>query len=316
MCNFLAAGPTVAMADTTEDFFDTDTGDAAWESYIAQISYLFTCASLFQGLGNLIWMPLVVKYGRRPIYLASFTLYAITAIWTALAKTYANALVARIVMGLAAGSGECLAPLTISDIFFLHERGTVMAMYTASLNFGVSIGIITSGLVTLSLDWRYIYWIASALIGTLTAVVFFTMPETSYIRRSYAEVEGLHDNKHGHHEHIPTEGLRAQGSYASSLRLFNGRFTSEPLVKLFLRPIMMLALPPVLWATLVMSVTIGFLVAISSNFATAFADTYDFAAWQAGLCFVAGLFGSGFGIFFGGWVSDWIAQQFTKSNGK
>lgn len=39
-------------------------------------------------------------------------------------------------MSFAAGSGECLAPLTISEILFLHERGTVMAWYTASLNFG------------------------------------------------------------------------------------------------------------------------------------------------------------------------------------
>lgn len=67
-------------------------------------------------MGNLIWMPLIVKYGRRPVYLSSFTLYTVAAIWAGVAKTYANELVARIVMGFAAGSGECIAPLTISDI--------------------------------------------------------------------------------------------------------------------------------------------------------------------------------------------------------
>jgi len=80
-----------------------------------------------QGLGNLVWMPLIIKYGRRPMYLISFTIYCVTAIWVGVSTQYANTLVARIVMGLAAGSGECLAPLTISDIFFLHERGAVMA---------------------------------------------------------------------------------------------------------------------------------------------------------------------------------------------
>jgi hypothetical protein len=30
-------------------------------------------------------------------------------------------------MGIAAGAGECLAPVTIADVFFLHERGAITA---------------------------------------------------------------------------------------------------------------------------------------------------------------------------------------------
>lgn len=80
-----------------------------------------------QGMSNLLWMPIIVKYGRRPAYLISFTLYTATAIWSGVSKSYGSELAARIVMGLAAGSGECVAPLTIADTFFLHERGTIMA---------------------------------------------------------------------------------------------------------------------------------------------------------------------------------------------
>lgn len=72
-------------------------------------------------------MPLIVKYGRRPVYVTAFTMYTIAAIWCAVATQYANFLVARIVMGIAAGAGECLAPVTIADIFFLHERGSITA---------------------------------------------------------------------------------------------------------------------------------------------------------------------------------------------
>jgi len=126
MCNFLAAGPTVAIVETALDFFPSArTGDPTWA--IQKTAYFFNTTALFQGIGNLVWMPLINRYGRRPVYVFSFVLYTITAIWAAFAYQYANFLVARIVMGFAAGAGECLAPLTISDIFFLHERGTVMA---------------------------------------------------------------------------------------------------------------------------------------------------------------------------------------------
>lgn len=323
LCNFLAAGPTVAMVETALDFFtdddDTTYTDEQLDSYISQISYFFTATALMQGLGNLFWMPLILKYGKRPIYLASFVLYTITAVWVGLANTYANALVARIVMGLAAGSAECLAPLTISEVFFLHERGRVMAFYTASLNFGISVGIVLSGLITIDLSWRYIYWVASALIGTLTLVVFFTMPETSFDRT------GLNtrtrtpfvtpDAKTMELGHAVQVSPVPKQSFRDSLRVFHGKRISEPFWKLFLRPVVILILPPVLWATLVMAVTIGFLVAITSNFADAFSDTYGFETWQSGLCFVSGFIGSAFGIIFGGTFSDWVADFLTKNNG-
>lgn len=101
----------------------------------------------------------------------------------------------------------------------------------------------------------------------------------------------------------------------SSLRLFSGVYTKESLAKLFFRPMAFIILPQVLWATLVMSGTIGFLVAISSNFAAAFATAYGFEPWQSGLCFIAALIGAFIGIFVGGHFSDWIADKQTQRNG-
>jgi MFS family permease len=49
--------------------------------------------------------------------------------------------------------------------------------------------------------------------------------------------------------------------------------------------------------------------------APAFATAYGFEAWQAGLCFFAAIIGALLGIFFGGHLSDWIADYFTRRNG-
>ena len=126
-CNFLAAGPTIAIVDIVIDFEHVPPTQPGFPAAIAKIAYLFTSTALLQGMSNLFWMPLIVKFGRRPVYLSSFTLYTITAIWAGTAKSYGSELAARIIMGFAAGSGECVAPLTIADLFFLHERGLVMA---------------------------------------------------------------------------------------------------------------------------------------------------------------------------------------------
>ena len=202
-------------------------------------------------------------------------------------------------------------------------------LYTAALTAGVSGGIIIAGLITIKHDWRMIYWVAVALIGATTILIVFTFPETNYSRIDSISGPAAAFEPHVNEE-IPEdmkqrndvklveslEGPQSvKRSYVQSLRVSTTKFTQESLWKLFIRPVILLCLPPVLWATLVMSVTIGFLVAISSNFAPAFQSTYGFKAWQSGLCFIASIIGSLIAIYLGGAFSDFVADFFTRRNG-
>ncbi|KAF4334662.1 transcription factor Pig1p [Fusarium beomiforme] len=333
--NFLAAGPSVAIVSITESFFGPPGPE--FNHQLAKTAYFFTTTALLQGMGNLIWVPLIAKFGRRPIYVTSFVLYTGVAGWAGAATTYGSSLAARIFLGVASGASECLAPLTISDLFFLHERGAIMAIYTTALSAGVAFGVIIAGLITIDLDWRYIYWVTLALIGTCTLLIIFTFPETIYHRNGSPDENEMatadhHNTAHtqptkdetmdtevGHSSDVgsnqfSTNSFAPKRTYWQSLSLYSGVHTQESFLKLVFRPVVLLSLPPVLWATLVMSVTIGFLVAITSNFAVAYSNTYGFKPWQAGLCFVACLVGSGIGSFFGGRFSDMVADKLTRGN--
>lgn len=222
-------------------------------------------------------------------------------------------------------------------------------MYTAALSAGVSGGVIISGLITINLSWRYIYHVAAAIVAALIILVIFTFPETAFNRSpvdipgctneapselykegvqdnhslekgmSCERIETTTDNGVTHHIGAVINHARIdipkKKSFTQNLALFRGVFVEETYWRIFYRPIVLLSLPSILWATLVMSVTIGFLVAISSNFASAFSETYGFKSWQSGLCFISGFIGTMLGIFFGGKVSDQVADYFTKRNG-
>ncbi|KAG5806262.1 hypothetical protein H9Q74_009001 [Fusarium xylarioides] len=310
LTNFVAAGPSVVMIDMAIDYFGAgpDLPDS-----ISKISYFITATTLLQGMGNLIWMPLVVKFGRRPVYVISFVLFTATTFWAGGASTYDSTLAARILLGFSSGAAECLAPLTISDIFFLHERGTIMAMYSAALSAGVGCGIVVSGLVTINLHWRYIYWVCGALVGACTLLIILTFPETEYNREKMIETETAANVSELGSPSLPSDKSRLH-VYWKSLSLYSGIHTQESFSKLFVRPIILIILPPVLWATLVMATTIGFLVAITSNYASAFSTLYNFKPWQSGLCFLASPVGALAGNFCGGYVSDRTADYFTKRN--
>lgn len=220
-------------------------------------------------------------------------------------------------------------------------------MYTAALSAGVAGGTIISGLITIQHSWRYIYYVAAAIIGALIILVLFTFPETAFNRspvdipgsneapselytgrEALGESTSLEKGLSSHHvennnithkvgsvtNHGATSTPR-KASFVQNLSIFHGKFVAETFWKMFYRPVVLLCLPPILWATLVMSVAIGFVVAISSNFASAFGATYGFAAWQSGLCFISALIGTLLGIYFGGKLSDQIADFLTRRNG-
>ena len=104
LCTFFIAGPSVAILEMTSTFFGPPGPHLLQQ--VSKAAYFITAATLMQGISNMFWMPLILKYGRRPVYLCSFTLYTITAVWASVATSYGNELAARIVMGLVSGVGE------------------------------------------------------------------------------------------------------------------------------------------------------------------------------------------------------------------
>ncbi|ORY90091.1 putative MFS transporter [Leucosporidium creatinivorum] len=302
LSNYLAAGPTVSIVSIAIEY-------TGLPPDIPKTAYLFTTSALWQGAGMFLWSPLIAKIGKRPIYVISFVFFFLCAVWAALAKSYPTELVARMGIGLFSGGAECLAPLTITDLFFVHERGTYLGFYQVFLSIGVSVGIIIAGIIAdRTGNWRLNYWVGAAFIGFIALLVIFTFPETSY-RRGRRNAD-----KASTAERTEAE-IPALKSWPQRLALWSGIYTQESFWKIFIRPFGLVLLPAVLWATLVFAGTIGFLVAITSNFSVALgAAPYNFTPLQSALCFVGGLVGGLVGIPVAGHFGDWVARRNTRLN--
>ena len=83
-------------------------------------------------------------------------------------------------------------------------------MYTATLSGGVAGGIVIGGLITIAHEWRTIYYVAIALVGSMTVLLFFTMPETSYIRQT-ALVASEYDEPSSGNKHKNTDDKACVG---------------------------------------------------------------------------------------------------------
>ncbi|KIS66826.1 uncharacterized protein UMAG_04886 [Mycosarcoma maydis] len=268
-------------------------------------AYLYSCAAFMLGFSMFWWSPLASKFGKRPIYVLTYIVYCACCFAAGACKTFAAQLAVRMLIGATAGAGEMLGPLTINDIWFVHERATPMAAYNAFLSVGVAFGIIIDGAIINKYPWQYVYWINGPIVAVISILVTFSFPETSFRRPA---LETVTKNQHRNLD------VSRQKTWAQNLSLYSGIWTQESFVTLFSRPWLAIMLPAVAWAAFVWAVSVGFVVAVSSNVALAYGMTYHFGPLQVAYCWLAGIIASLLGLVAGP-LADKISHRATVKNG-
>lgn len=75
------------------------------------------------------WSAFSETFGRRTIYLASFSLFLLFNILSAISQTIAQLIVFRMLSGGAAASVQAVGAGTIADVWDPRERGRAMGMF-------------------------------------------------------------------------------------------------------------------------------------------------------------------------------------------
>jgi MFS family permease len=110
------------------------------------------------GIGCVMMSPTAIKFGKRPVYLASCVLFILSSVWCALSPNFSSLIVARIFQGIAVSPVECLPSATVAEIFFLHERAYRLGIYTLLLLGGKNLIPLASAAIIQSLNWRWVFW--------------------------------------------------------------------------------------------------------------------------------------------------------------
>jgi MFS family permease len=98
-------------------------------------------------------------FGRRPVYIFTSFFFFGAVIWSASTHNFNSFIASRVFMAFMGSSTEALAAAVVPDLFFLHERGWWMGVYTFFLTAGAALGAIISGFVITALGWRWSFWV-------------------------------------------------------------------------------------------------------------------------------------------------------------
>jgi MFS family permease len=212
------------------------------------------------------------------VYLLSNLLMGVACIWCGIASThtYTVFIAGRAFLGIFEAPIESIVPSTVTDIFFLHERGEKVSMYGLSVLGGNELGPMLSAFIIEHLSMRWAFIIVGIFIFAAEIPMFFFMPETRFLgaRNDVNAVETFTGDEKS--KVIETESYGAdteipKTTYLQSLIPWGKGDPNVNLLHTFLRPFVLLAYPTILWSCIVYGMALSWNVIIGATLAQIYA---------------------------------------------
>jgi len=279
----------------------------------SQLTHLVAINLIMLGASNLWWVPLANTFGRRPVTLFSLLLLTFSCMWAGLSKTFDSLLAARLFMGIGGGPADAVSPDVVGEIFFVHQRGRAMAIYTVCLTLGsLCGGLCGSYIAAKGLGW--IHWVNVILSAITFALCFIFQAETLYDRTQTTTIQLSSDTEK------PTVEIMANSTtpssyppftYMRSLKLATYR---PGVLQKFLAPYKVMRLPGVWLNSLWYAGLVGLVVTLSVIGTQVVAAPPYLWGKNVGLINVGGLIGGFLGCVYTYIVADWTTKALAKKD--
>ncbi|KAJ9318965.1 hypothetical protein DTO271D3_553 [Paecilomyces variotii] len=235
------------------------------------------------GVGPLFLSPLSEFYGRRNIYIVSFTFFLIWLIPCAVAQNIQTMIVARFFNGLSGSAFLSVAGGTVGDLFARHELAAPMMLYTASPFVGPEIGPLVGGFINSFTTWRWTFYVLLIWTGSVLGLIVFFVPETYHPVLLRRKAQRLRKETGDDRWVAPIENMH--------------RSVLQTVLRSLYRPMLLLTLEPMCLNLCIFSaILLGILYLFFGAFNLVFTNVWGFKLWQVGLSFMGIFVGMIFAI--------------------
>ncbi|KAI1420188.1 major facilitator superfamily domain-containing protein [Xylaria sp. FL1777] len=224
-------------------------------------------------LGPLFLGPLSEFYGRRPIYLTSWTMFVIWLIPSAVARNTATMVTVRFIDGFAGSAFLSVAGGTVSDVFRRDQIQSPMTIISLSPFIGPSLGPLIGGFINYYTNWRWTYYVLIIWAVSLLVMMVFFAPETYHPIKLREKARLLRQETGDERWKAPIE--KSTKSIPKTIGLS------------LIRPFQLLTLEPMcLLLSLLSAVLLGVIYLFFGAFPLVFGGNFGFNLWQVGLSFL------------------------------
>ncbi|KAJ5444328.1 uncharacterized protein N7458_008200 [Penicillium daleae] len=325
-------------------FVQLDIGFTAWgpmeEELGFSVDILNAGAAVNYGglaIGCFFFIPLVHKYGRRPMYLFSTALQLASCIWQAQTFSVGSFIGANLISGLGGAISEVIAQITVADMFFVHQHATMNEWFVIFQSAGAFLGPVASGYIVDSQGWRWIWWWCVIFFAITLICVIFLFEESKFVpvlngqslvSTTPAQAIDISEDSKAKStiDHETTTEQTPASRVGTNLEIKPKTYfermalvtpTNESLLPHFWQPIETLfTFPAVTYAAITYGSTLAWFAMMTSLQATyMLMPPYNFNAIGIGLMNLAPFVGAVLGFPVGGYLSDKSILWLSKKNG-
>ncbi|BGO91518.1 hypothetical protein NBRC10512_003179 [Rhodotorula toruloides] len=283
---------------------------------------------LLVGFGPMLTTPLSNIIGKRPIYLGSLLLSGSISIWSVFIKSTPQWYGRCVLLGIAGGPVFATTEVSVSDVFFAHERALPMGIYIIALYLGALAAPLIGAYLAAAWDYRAVFYFCAILIYGTLAFCFVFMEETNYVRPSPLETTSAGDDSDDDHKHVDPHKISASShvvqvdakrkSFVKRMALFErpGPHAWKIFKVGILQPIAFLRLPIVWWCAVMYAfgqVWFNLMNALTASILMA--PPYNFSVKQVGLAYLSPMILTIPSVILYGWVNDKWALWMAKRRG-
>ncbi|KAF8854618.1 MFS general substrate transporter [Acephala macrosclerotiorum] len=308
----LTAGVTVSLGP----MITTGLEDIAKAFNVTTDQVSFNIVGLLQlttGSGTFFTAAAAAVWGKRPVFIISAIFLLGTNAWGFFAGSFLSLTIMRVIQGFAAAPLETLISATVSEIFFVHEKGKMLSIWNLFVMGGVKLGQLIAGFIIQNLGFKFTFGICAAIYALILPLMYFFVPETVYFAPAEPETEVIFDKSSLRvYEIVLPEPKK---SYSDRLKIFQGRISHASFWRTAFKPLPLITFPAVIYAAFTYSVYAAGLTLIALLQDTIFsAAPYKLNSSDIGLTNLP-LFGVGIiGTLVSGYCADFVVQFMTRHN--
>ncbi len=147
-----------------------------------------TLSSFFIGIsaGQLLYGPLLDKYGRKkPLYFG-LSLYLLASLGCAISTSINMLIVFRFLQALGGCAGMVASRAMVRDLFDVKESAKVFSLLMLVIGVSPLLAPTVGGYVTAAIGWRYVFIILLAIVFLILLLCIFLLPESKQPAPDYS----------------------------------------------------------------------------------------------------------------------------------
>nr|OQO22165.1 hypothetical protein B0A51_08368 [Rachicladosporium sp. CCFEE 5018] len=289
------------------------------------------------GWGCLFWQPLALQFGKRPVYLFSMLATMCIQVWAPHTTTNGQWIANKILQGFFGAPIESLCEISVTDIYFQHERGRYIGLYALLLAGSNFFAPIIAGFIDRGQGWEWVLYWCAIFCAMGFVFLFFFMEETNFDRSQLVGHEPEFEHRvadttppsvsDDEKKSVESPALEAASpspvpntqrkTYLDKIKLFQSADLRKPirLGGMVARPLIFLTFSVIFYAGFSYGSNLVWFNVLNATASLILAGpNYNFASWAVGLSYVSPLIGVAIGSAYTGYGGDRIVLWLARRN--